>query len=443
MTGREEIMRIVGIIAEYNPFHAGHAFQIRKAKELAGADACVIIMSGPFVQRGEPAVFSRAARAKAALLGGADLIISLPAAFASAAAPDFARAGVALADALGLDALCFGSENGDLSALSTTADILAREPEAYGTALRENMRLGMTFPAAREKVLAGIYPELAGELHELLSSPNNLLGIEYLAAAKRIGSHVSFCTVRREDGGYHGPASAEEIRRILRKNGGNPSAIPGAVLSRENMVPGEIRMAGSAACPDSLVPEATLPAYEGEVPLFPEDFSPLLQYAVIRESHPEAIDGLGHGLGLRLKNLPADPRTFGETVDALKTRNITRTAVSRGLARLLLGIRKTEADRFRKGLVRPGGRMSCLYAEILGFRRERSGVIRELKSRSGLPFLTKKAEAADILNPLAFALFQKEMDACRIYGICAAEKGGQCRNLWRTGPVIVSREISS
>jgi predicted nucleotidyltransferase len=428
-------MRIVGIIAEYNPFHAGHAFQIKRAKELAGADACAVIMSGPFVQRGEPAVFSREARAEAALLGGADLVLSLPAVFASAAAPDFARAGVALADALGLDALCFGSESGDLSALSRTADILAEEPEAYGATLREKMRLGMTFPAARESALAELFPGQAGEFHELLASPNNLLGIEYLTAAKRIGSSLSFCTVRREDGGYHGPASAEKIRRLIRESAGDrPFA------RRESVVPGD-------RLPDipekDLVPESTLPAYEGEIPLFPDDFSALLQYAVTREKHPETIDGLGHGLGLRLGGLPADLFTFGETVDALKTRNITRTAVSRGLTRLLIGIHKKEADEFRRGLVRPGGRMSCLYAEILGFRREMSCVLRELKSRSAVPLLTKKAEAAEILNPLAFALFQKEMDACRIYGICAAAKGGTYRNMWRTGPVILSREISS
>lgn len=417
-------MRIVGIIAEYNPFHAGHAFQLEKAKKETGADAAVVILSGSFVQRGEPAVYPCSHRVLAALRGGADVVLAMPAAFSTAAAPDFARFGVVLADAMGIDALAFGSESGNIRALSEVASLLADEPPRYGEKLRDAMSAGLSFPAARELALSSLCPEHSAEIHGLLSSPNNLLGIEYLAACRRIRSPMACVTIRREGGGYHGSGSAEDIRKMLAK-----AASPDEVL--KNLAESGAVPAGAAAC------------FSGIPPLFPDDFSALLSYAVLREKSPETVDGLGHGLGFRLRGLPAAYRSFADTAAALKTRNVTYTAVSRGLIRLLLGIRKRDMDWYRKALVKPAPGVpreqekSCLYAEVLGFRREMSPVIRELRERSAVPFLTKKADAATLLPPAALALFQSDIDARHLYGIAGAMKGIPFRNAWTEGPVIV------
>ena len=143
-------MKVVGIIAEYNPFHKGHEYQIRYAREILGADYIVIAMSGDFVQRGAPALMEKHLRAEMALLGGADLILEMPVQTATASAEGFAAGGVSLLDGLGVvDELCFGSECGDTETLMNIAQILVKEPFEYRKLLQQNLRTGMSFPAAR------------------------------------------------------------------------------------------------------------------------------------------------------------------------------------------------------------------------------------------------------------------------------------------------------
>ena len=163
----------VGIIAEYNPFHNGHAYQLKKALELSESDYCIAAISGDFVQRGGPAVFDKYTRTAMALDAGADLVVELPPIFASSSAEDFAACGVALFDALGVVGhLCFGSESGDL-------DLLAKEPEEYQLALRQYLKEGYTFPQARAAALSSYDRSIDPEFFNL---PNNTLGIEYLKA---------------------------------------------------------------------------------------------------------------------------------------------------------------------------------------------------------------------------------------------------------------------
>ena len=148
-------MKTVGIIAEYNPFHNGHAYQFAKARQEAGADFLVIAMSGGFVQRGEPAVFDKYTRTAMALSAGADVVLEIPSVFACASAEDFAACGVALLSGIGVvDGLCFGCETADPSLLAEAAAVLAQEPEAFQAALRERLKSGMSYPAARAEALA-------------------------------------------------------------------------------------------------------------------------------------------------------------------------------------------------------------------------------------------------------------------------------------------------
>ena len=142
-------MTITAVIAEYNPFHNGHAYQLAKARELTGADYLVVIMSGDFVQRGAPAILDQHDRAELALLGGADLILQLPCHFALGSAQHFARGAVSLLTALGcVDFLCFGSEYGDTAPFLELADVLLHEPEEYRELLSGLLRNGLSFPTA-------------------------------------------------------------------------------------------------------------------------------------------------------------------------------------------------------------------------------------------------------------------------------------------------------
>lgn len=147
-------MRTVGIIAEYNPFHRGHEYQIRQAREALGADWIVAAVSGDFVQRGEPAVFDKYTRTAMALSCGVDLVIELPSAFATGSAEDFAACGVSLLDQTGVvDTLCFGSESGDLSSLQATAELLCQESSDFQDILRGLLKQGISFPADRKSVV--------------------------------------------------------------------------------------------------------------------------------------------------------------------------------------------------------------------------------------------------------------------------------------------------
>ena len=169
---------ITGIIAEYNPFHNGHAYQIEQARLLTGCDFLVVVMSGDYVQRGAPAVFDKYTRARMALACGADLVLELPVACSCASAEFFASGAVSLLDGLGcVDFLCFGSESGNLQSLMEPARILAKESPVFQEALRRGLSLGLSFPAARKEAFRA-----CASNPDILDLPNNILGIEYLKA---------------------------------------------------------------------------------------------------------------------------------------------------------------------------------------------------------------------------------------------------------------------
>ena len=169
-------MRVTGIICEFNPFHDGHKYLIEQAKELTGSDYTVCLMSGDFVQRGEPAALDKYTRTKQALEGGADLVLELPVRYALSSAGDFAAGGVCALSALGfVTDLCFGSEWGEIRLFEKTAQVLHQDQDALADAIRKKQKTGVSFAAAREQVLSQQY-DLSPSL---LSQPNNTLGVEY------------------------------------------------------------------------------------------------------------------------------------------------------------------------------------------------------------------------------------------------------------------------
>ena len=157
-------MNVIGFITEYNPFHNGHLYHLERSKELTGADFCVALMSGSFVQRGEPAVFDKYARAAMALRAGVDLVLELPVAFSTASAMEFASFGVALFTALGgVDCLCFGSECGSLDPLARAAGLMERETPEFKELLLEGLKQGMSYPTSRSRALCLLAPSLFDE----------------------------------------------------------------------------------------------------------------------------------------------------------------------------------------------------------------------------------------------------------------------------------------
>ena len=216
-------MYIGGIIAEYNPFHNGHLYQINKLHEKC--NTVVIVMSGSFVQRGDVAITDKFTRAKAAVLNGADLVVELPAAYSLSSAKQFAYGGVSILKALGVDMLCFGSESGDISSMLKAADILENETEEQSLKIKELMKSGINYPAA----VTNVFSEIDSNI---LSKPNNILGLEYIRACRAIGYSPEYFPIKRfmTDHDSNTPkeniASASYIRSLIYKNKDYFSYVP-------------------------------------------------------------------------------------------------------------------------------------------------------------------------------------------------------------------------
>ena len=405
-------MKIVGLITEYNPFHAGHLYHMQQARELTGADYCVVLMSGSFVQRGEPAIFDKYLRTKTALLAGADLVLEIPAAFSTASAHEFAAYGVALLSAIGVDAVVFGSECGQIELLKQAAYALNHESAEFQERLRKGLKAGLTYPQARAKAL-----EMEDTGASVLSSPNNILGIEYLRAAEDLHSPMEFYTISRKGSGYHEDTLADA-------NFPSASAIRGII---RNSLSKDKDLLDILA---SHLPAVTHPAYTGAVPVFVDDFSELLNAAVLQMQATFSIADLSPELAARLAKPPYFPLSFEERIQALKTRQLTYTRVSRALLHLVLGMREEDISRWKE-------EGYALYARILGFRRQSSPLLSCLHKKSSIPLITKMADAAQNLSPSALALLEQEVYASHLYQTVRMKRSGVFQNEYTEGLVFV------
>ncbi len=230
-------MRAVGLITEYNPFHNGHLYHLQQSKELADAEVSIAVMSGHFLQRGEAALCDKWRRTEMALAAGVDLVVELPYIFACNSAPHFAWGAVASLNALGVESLCFGSEIGQIAPLQRSAEILLAQGDKIEAQTQKLLRQGVGYPAARAETMRGLLPEaVASEAGEILSAPNNILGIEYLRALHQLGSGMQVYTVQRQGAGYHDQvgkgsiASATGIRQMLKQHNEVAGYLPPGVL---------------------------------------------------------------------------------------------------------------------------------------------------------------------------------------------------------------------
>ena len=417
-------MKIAGIIAEYNPFHQGHAYQISRTRQEAGAQYVIAVMSGDFVQRGAPAVFDKYLRTEAALLGGADLVLELPAVYACASAEFFASGAVSLLHGLGcVELLSFGSELGDTRMLMEIAQILCEEPEAFRKLLRKNLQAGASYPGARaaalESYMAGtsVFQESSASpesLRQLLGQPNNILAVEYCRALLKFQSAITPFTVRRAGKGYHesgildGFASASGIRREL-FDAGNPSHISEALLSQ---IPEQARSAFLLAAQQGM--QRT------------DDYSLLLACRLLDQT-PDTLSSYADippALAQRIWKHRFSCRSFDSFVSLLKTKDSTYTGISRALMRLLLDIRQQPPA-------------SCPYARILGFRREAAPLLSELKKSSNIPLISKAADAGRLLCPPAGDIFSKDVYAANFYETVRCAKTGQELRHELRRPVVI------
>lgn len=397
--------RTVGIIAEYNPFHNGHAYHIQKARELSHSDFCIVVMSGDFVQRGAPAVYDKYTRTAMALSCGADLVVELPSVFATSSAEDFAAGSIALLDRLGVvDSVCFGSECGDIEKLSKIASVLAKEPEAYTHALRAGLKKGLSFPQARYQALV-FSNHLSAEEASLLESPNNILGIEYCKAIIRQKSHLLPLTIQRKGSDYHDTvlipnqfSSATGIRKIIKEH--EKSSLPKDSSFLQ-------------------VPKQVKQMMENGYPLFPDDFSVLLNSELLRLSHSgtslDIFADVSEELASRIiKQLP-DFLPFEEKISRLKTRQYTYTRISRALLHIILGITSEQVASAKNAGYAP-------YARVLGFKRDSASLMGQIKKRGSIPLITKTAGADRTLPEEAGFMLRQDFYCSHIYQTVLQDK---------------------
>lgn len=363
------------MIVEYNPLHNGHIHHWEESLRITGAQRTVAVMSGPFLQRGEPAITDKWSRTEMALAMGVDLVLELPVAYAVQPAEWFARGAVALLHATGIvDALCFGSESGDI-ARCALARVLAAEPAELKAGIAQRLSSGTSYPAAYAGAAAALAAEGAdgAALAALMQQPNNTLGLHYLIALERLGSTIKPFTVTRTGSGYHEAvapadgiiASATAIRRLL-LDGGPEAASP-------------------------YIPAATLEILRREwqaerAPLHWETFSqPLLNALITRspqqlaELH-EVTEGLEHRLRQSLYTLPQP--SVEALLTAIKTRRYTRTKLQRMCAHILLNHAK--ADMTPAELAKGPG-----YIRVLGFNRAGRELLARMKQTATLPVWVK------------------------------------------------------
>ena len=413
-------IKTAGIIAEYNPFHNGHQYQIEEIRRQTGADFVIAAMSGDFVQRGEPAIFDKYTRTRMALCGGADLVVELPALFATSSAEDFAACGVSLLSNLGTDFLCFGSESGNLFHLQKAAEILSEESAIWQPLLQTYLKQGETYPSARSLAVA----ELTGDpgLSTLLATPNNILAVEYLKALKQQGSSMIPVTIRRRGCGYHDSeysapyASASAIRLFLRQS---------AVLES----PETLRMQIPPAAFDALLKEGALAK-----PVFPDDLSELLQFrllsAVHRKEDLNRFLDFSSDLAARLTRQVLHFAPFSEQIMQLKTKGYTYTRVSRALLHLLLDITKEQSSQAKSLGYAP-------YARILGFKKSAGPLLSHLRRQSRVPLITKTADAKKLLSPEAMKVLETDFYVSHIYQSLLASHGRLMRNEYTKSVIVL------
>ena len=386
-------MHVTGLITEYNPFHNGHLFHLKKARETTGADYTAVVMSGSFVQRGAPAVFDKYSRTRAALLSGADLVFEMPAPFSTASAREFASYAVALFTALGaVDSICFGSECGKIEPILHTARLLNEESEPFKKRLQDFLKEGKTFPEARSAALA----EEGEEAAKILSTPNNILGVEYCQAVLRQRSPLSCFTIKREGKGYHDPS----LDGVL----GSALAVRQALQSGTDVQ--ALRF---------LLPDPSFDSVCRSIPVFLDDFSGLLNYRLLTEQEPERYAEIRPELAARIKKLAPGFASFDQRIKELKSRQLTYTGVSRGLIHLILGIEQRQMDLFKEAGFAP-------YARILGFRKSAAPLLRRIKENSSIPVISKLAGAEKRLDPAGAAMLACEIQSSHLYQNVRCEK---------------------
>lgn len=396
-------MNISAIICEYNPLHQGHKYQIEKTKEITKCDGLVALMSGNFVQRGEPAIIDKWKRTQMALENGVDLVIELPSLYALSSAEFFSHGAVSILHSMSVvNSLCFGSECGNISPLMNIANILVEEPEAYRKSLKYYIQLGLPFPKARSMALTEYIKASHTDFkdfnyEEILATSNNILGIEYCKSLIKNKSAIVPYTITRLGANYNEDkisetySSATAIRKHLKEN--NSLDIINNQLPQSSY---------------DIIMKLIKENYEF---CFPSKMFKYIKYKCLTEG-PESFLNLkdaNEGIHHRIFKFISSAQCLEELMQNIKTKRYTYSRISRLLTQYYIGFERYNIeDLIHK---------ECSYIRVLGLNNRGAEILKSMKKKSNLNIITKINKdikdpllELDILSTVAYSIINKDIN---------------------------------
>ena len=402
-------MKAVGLVTEYNPFHNGHLYHLNKAMELTGADISVAVMSGDFVQRGEPAVLDKYTRASMALNSGVNLVVELPVNYAVSSAESFAAGALKVLDYIKADSIAFGSESGDIERLSKLAHILCDNEDALYKEISKCTANGISYAAARQKVVEKLTDK---DTAAILTSSNNILAVEYLKAIIKNNYAIKPYTIKRQGDSYNDTdirseyASATALRENLKAD--NISEyIPvkaGLILSSNTnyIYPDDITEALFTRLLDILFANS----YDKNV--FIEN---VMQYPDVNKEiagrlYKSAMDMITRTVQQMSESKDNGAFSFGSLCEHIKTKEVPLSRIKRALVRITLGLDKKHMEKYS----------NAPYIRVLGFDKKGQEYLSYIRKTVEVPLITKTADYKEMLLD--------DIHAANIYNMIVAGKYG-------------------
>lgn len=388
-------MSVIGIVCEFNPFHNGHKHLIDSVK--ADGDIVVCVMSGNFVQRGEPAIFPKEIRAKSALMNGADIVLELPFLYATASAEIFASSAVKILDAFGCDKIAFGTENTTLNQLENAVEILLSND--FDEKIKKHLEGGLSYPKARQMA----FEEFNCDCD--ISSPNNILAIEYISAIRKNNYSITPITVNRKGANYNDNfaiddfSSATHIRNLINNNKDFQKYVPDNAyqIYKNALVNGEYLNA--------------------------EKFN-ISALSILRSTNtinPE-IANMAEGLENRIASAVKTSSNLAEIYDNVKTKRFTHSRIRRAVLSCVMNVTNDDLH------------IPVPYCRLLGFNTEISSELGNFVKKCGLPYVVNYSDILKLNSDNALQVFELENKSTDLYNL-ALQKTGNC-STEMTYPVI-------
>lgn len=387
-------MKVLGIIAEYNPMHTGHIYHISKAKEITGCDTVIVIMSGSFTQQGNIAIINKFERAKQAIQNGVDLVIEIPSAFASSDAGNFAYKSVSILNDLNVDAICFGAETDNIERLKLISETLIYKDKEIWIEIKNELKKGISFAKARNNSLNKFLNE---DDINIILSPNNILALEYLRTLKVLNSNIIPFAIHRE---------SNFNSHILENCYTSSTSIRKALENKCNL--NDIQ---------KYIPENVSKYLKNNKIIFNNDFFEILKYKIIsmNENDLKEINGVSEGIENKLKKEICNSYSYDEFLFKIKSKRYELSRIKRILVNILLNISKEDFNLLKEN--------NSNYAHILAFNHDKKDLLSHISNTSNIPVISSlNNKTLSYLNKYQKLSLDTDIYASNIYSMLINQK---------------------